>query len=364
MNDTFGTMEGNGYMAGNGNGQWGPQVWGQPQPPQEDLKTSRKHFSKLGWIFTAGAVIIYAVQLIPMFLVGFLKPELLDDADFTLLLSTLPMYLIGMPALILLLKLIPRKEVGHHPMGAGRFAVSAVMCFALVYLFNILGSLITMLIGLLKGGMVDNEVANMTASVSLWLILLYMVICAPIMEEFVFRKMIVERTVRYGQGVAVVVSGLMFGLFHGNLNQFAYAFALGMFLAFLYVKTGNIKITIALHMMINFVGGFVSTGLLRMLDLDDYMWVMSSGDMDALMKFVYANMLPLALYMLLGLFVIGMIIAGSILFIVSIVKNRFTFARGDVTIPKGSRFRTVVLNAGMICYSIFWIGMIIFQLLY
>ena len=53
---------------------------------------------------------------------------------------------------------------------------------------------------------------------------LYMVICAPILEEYIFRKLIVDRTVKYGQGVAVVLSGLMFGLFHGNLNQFAYAF--------------------------------------------------------------------------------------------------------------------------------------------
>ena len=49
---------------------------------------------------------------------------------------------------------------------------------------------------------------------------LYMVICAPILEEYIFRKLIVDRTVKYGQGVAIVLSGLMFGLFHGNLNQF------------------------------------------------------------------------------------------------------------------------------------------------
>lgn len=361
MNEMYGTSEGNGYTAMNDNWQWGAQGWA-PQPPQEDLKTTRKHFSKLGWMFTAGAVAIYAVQLAPMLLISFLRPEWLLNANITLLVSIIPMYLIGMPALIFLVRLVPGKGVERRRMGAGRFMVSAIMCFALVYLFNMLGSLITVLISLLKGGAVDNVVANMTASVSMWLILLYMVVCAPIMEEIVFRKMIVERTVRYGQGVAVVVSGLMFGLFHGNLNQFAYAFMLGMFLAFLYVKTGNIRITIALHMMINFVGGFVSTGLMRMLDLDEYLWVMTSGDMDVMMNFIYQNLLPLALWIMLGVFVIGMIIAGGILIIVSIVKNRFTFARGEVVIPKGRRFRTVILNAGMICYCIFWIGMIIFQL--
>ena len=75
-----------------------------------------------------------------------------------------------------------------------------------------------------------------------------------------------------------MVSGLMFGLFHGNLNQFVYAFVLGLFLAFLYVKTGNLKITIALHMMINFVGGIVSSWLMRMIDLTEYEELMQKMD--------------------------------------------------------------------------------------
>lgn len=360
MDEMYGTMEGNGQapMYGNG-GCW----QGGPSQPQEDVRTIRRHFSKLGGLFTAGAVLIYAVQLIPMFLVSYLRPEWMRDANISLILSVMPMYLVGMPILILLLKLLPGEKVEGRPMGAGKFIMSAVMCFALMYIFNILGTLITTLIGLVKGGTVDNEVANMTASISMVLILIYMVICAPVFEEIIFRKLIVERTVRYGQGVAVMVSGLMFGLFHGNLNQFMYAFALGMFLAFLYVKTGNIKITIGLHMMVNFVGGFLSSGLMRMLDLDQYMWVASTGDMELMMNFIYNNLLPLLLYLLLALFVVGMIIGGGVLFIVAIVKNKFTFAGGTVTIPKGKRFRTVVLNAGMLCYGIFWIGMIILQLL-
>lgn len=363
MNETYGTTDASGYMPANDNWQWGAQAWEPPKPPQEDPKTTRKHFSKLGWMFTAGAVIIYAVQLAPMLLVSYVRPEWLEDANIGLMLAVLPMYLIGMPALIALVRLVPGKALERRQMPAGKFAVSVIMCFALVYIFNMLGSLITVLIGLLKGSLVDNEVANMTASVSMWLILFYMVLCAPIMEELVFRKMIVERTIRYGQGVAVLVSGLMFGLFHGNLNQFAYAFMLGMFLAFLYVKTGNIKITIALHMMINFMGGFVTTGLSRALDLDEYILAMSTRDMVVITSYLRDHAVMLALYLLLGIFVIGTTIAGGILIIVSIVKNKFTFARGEVMIPKGKRFATVFLNAGMICYSIFWIGMIILQLL-
>ena len=217
---------------------------------------------------------------------------------------------------------------------------------------------------ILKRSVVQNEIFNVTSAVSMWSILLYMVICAPLMEEYVFRKLIVERTVRYGQGVAVLVSGLMFGLFHGNLNQFAYAFTLGVFLAFLYVKTGNLKITIALHMMINFMGGFVSSLLFKMIDIEEYMDLALRGNQKAMMEFLMENLLGVVLYMMLGVFVIGVVIAGAVLWIISLVKKKFTFAQGMIVIPRGKKFTTVMLNGGMIFYCIFWIGMILWQLLW
>ena len=113
-----------------------------------------------------------------------------------------------------------------------------------MYCGNLVGTLITTVVGTLKGSAVDNALMTYATESNMIVTFIYMVICAPILEEYIFRKLIVDRTVKYGQGVAIVLSGLMFGLFHGNLNQFAYAFLLGMFLAFLYVKTGNLKITI------------------------------------------------------------------------------------------------------------------------
>ena len=283
-----------------------------------------------------------------------LKPELMLNSDVMLLASMLPMYLVGMPVLIFLVKRLPAAPMERHSIRPGAFVAATVMCFGLVYLSNILGTLITTAVSILKRSVVQNEIFNVTSAVSMWSILLYMVICAPLMEEYVFRKLIVERTVRYGQGVAVLVSGLMFGLFHGNLNQFAYAFTLGVFLAFLYVKTGNLKITIALHMMINFMGGFVSSLLFKMIDIEEYMDLALRGNQKAMMEFLMENLLGVVLYMMLGVFVIGVVIAGAVLWIISLVKKKFTFAQGMIVIPRGKKFTTVMLNGGMIFYCIFY----------
>lgn len=328
----------------------------------EELKTVKKQFSKLGLMFFLGTLSIYAAQLGPMYLIRLLKPEWLQHPDLSIIIAVLPMYLIGMPLLILLVKQVPAIQIEKHKMRPGAFAIAAIMCFAVMYISNIVGNVITIIIGLIKGEMVQNVVMEMTNETSLWVIILYMVICAPIMEEFVFRKLIVDRTARYGQGVAIVMSGLMFGLFHGNLNQFAYAFALGVFLAYLYVKTGNIKITIALHMMINFVGGFVSTVLLRVLNIEEMEAALSSPDMQVMMEFMMANLGGMIAYMAFAFFVLGMMIAGAVLLIVSLAKKKFVLEKGEVEIPKGKKFGTVMLNLGMILYSIFWVAMIIMQL--
>lgn len=335
----------------------------QPQRPDQRqvLKAARRHFSKLGGMYLLGTIVTVVLQTAVAIVVMYLFPQW-TVGDTGLLVSMLPMYLIGMPVLILLVRTVPAEKVERRRIRAGHFVIAVIMAFGAVYLTNIIGNIITAVIGVLKGSAVQNQLADVTESVSLGAIAFWMVLCAPIMEEYVFRKLIVDRTVRYGEGAAVLLSGLMFGLFHGNLNQFVYAFVLGMLLAFLYVKTGNLKITIAIHMLINLMGGLVTSALTRMIDLDEYMNIAADMDLAAMMEYISENMAGLLAYGALMIFMFGTLIAGLVLFIVSLAKKKFSFAKGQAAIPKGKRFRTIFLNAGMSLYVVFWIAMIIYSL--
>lgn len=333
-------------------------------PSSEPLKITRKHFSRLGLFFFLGAVITMVVQIVPTVLVTILRYDWLDDPNIALLLSAVPMYLFGMPALIALVKIVPATQVERHNIKGGHFAIAALMTFTIMYGSNLIGLMITNVIGQLKGGMVENDLADLVVSLNIPLMFIYMVVIAPIMEEYVFRKLIVERTVRYGQGVAVVLSGLMFGLFHGNLNQFVYTFTLGMFLAFLYVKTGNLKITIALHAMVNFMGSIVASTMLDLVDFDGYMEIFEDGfSSSAYMDFMRDNALGLLIYFAYFILLFGLVIAGGVLLIIALAKRKIKFAPGEVIIPRGKRFVTVILNVGMLIYCIFWSAWIVFQLL-
>lgn len=331
------------------------------EPVAAVIRQAENTFSKLGLMFLAGSAMVYAAQLLVNMIVERVNPALMDNVTISLLLSVASLYLVGMPILILLVKKIPGQAPEKRKMKAGQFVLALIMCYTVMYLSNFVGTIITAIIGAVKGQPVDNALMEIATNANMGVTFVYMVICAPIMEEYVFRKLIVDRTARYGQGVAIFVSGLMFGLFHGNLSQFVYATTLGMFFAFLYIKTGKLKITIALHMFINFMGAVVSVLVLKAVRYEELLEISASANPDELMNFVMNNLGGWLIYILYICLIFGAVIAGIVLFIV--FRKRFFLVPGEVQLPKEKRFGTIFLNFGMAAYCLFWIGMIIVQLI-
>lgn len=81
---------------------------------------------------------------------------------------------------------------------------------------------------------------------------LKVVITAPIIEELIFRGVIMHGLMRnYSKFTAVFVSALMFALFHLNPWQFPATFILGLLLGILMVRTRNIFLCILGHSLNN-----------------------------------------------------------------------------------------------------------------
>lgn len=78
------------------------------------------------------------------------------------------------------------------------------------------------------------------------------VILMPVVEEFVFRKIIYNRIKFYSDKVtAIYLSAIFFGFYHMNLVQGIYAFLVGIILAYLYEEYGDIRMPITLHIAAN-----------------------------------------------------------------------------------------------------------------
>lgn len=75
---------------------------------------------------------------------------------------------------------------------------------------------------------------------------------APILEEFIFRGIILRGLLsRYSSTKAIIVTAILFALIHINPTQILGAFILGLFFSWIYYYTKSIVICILLHFVAN-----------------------------------------------------------------------------------------------------------------
>ena len=321
----------------------------------EILKTYKKHFSLLGLMYFLGALIIIGVQVAVSMLVLAFAPSLLDNPNLSLLVSMLPTYTIAFPLTSLLIHQVPGVQMKKHNMKPTQLLGAFAISYALMYLSNLAGQFFTNIIGIIKGSPVDDAIADLVSELNPLTAFFVMVLLAPALEEWIFRKLLVDRTIRYGEGTAIFLSGLMFGLFHGNLNQFVYTFLIGAFWAFIYVKTGRLRYTIYLHMALNFMGSIGSLFFLGAIStLEGGSSVMNG------FPFLLGMLIPLAIVIPYLIVVFGLVISGIVLLVTN--WKRFRLIPAELFIPKEKRFSVIFLNAGMILYVLFWIIQIVLQL--
>lgn len=84
------------------------------------------------------------------------------------------------------------------------------------------------------------------------IVLLATLVMAPVMEELIFRGLCFGRIRQFtGRGMTILLTGLLFGLYHMNLVQFIYATVMGIFFALLYERYRDIRLTMAAHFAAN-----------------------------------------------------------------------------------------------------------------
>ena len=307
-----------------------------------DTKEYRKEFSGLGLRMLVCAVIINGVQIISQFVLLLVKPDWASDINIVLAFTMIPQYVIGFPIAFRIMRSAGDiRTIEKHKMRPLHFLAAFPMSYTFLIAGNIIGLIVTFGIGYLKGEPVTNQLQAIVGNSNIWLTAIYTVLLAPIFEELLFRKMICDRVVKYGQGAAVILSGLMFGLFHGNFNQFFYAYAIGSFFAFIYVKTGDIKYTIGLHMIVNFIGTVIEGLFLQRIDLEHL----------TLGSLFFAALNSLLVY--------GIVIAGFVLILVNISKLKVD--EGEIVLAKRERNKIMLVNVGMILFYVFFVIMMIVQ---
>lgn len=295
---------------------------------------NRKFFSKIGLNYTFFGVFAIIMQIIIINIIGFTNPIILNDINLTSIIASVCNYILPLPIFLYLMNKLEKQEINSNKLTIKKFIVYIAISLTLMWIGNLIGLTITEILGNLIQSEIANPIVETIDSSSIYTNLLLMVIMAPIFEEIIFRKLLIDRTIKYGKGVSILLSALIFGLFHGNLNQFFYAFLIGGFFAYVYIKTGKIIYTILLHLTVNFFGSIISVIVGNSLN-----------NMNTMANLPIADAGILIIYFLVYVLIV-------IVGVIGLLKNYKKISLLKDNLIK-KPYITSLINMGMICFYIY-----------
>ena len=89
-----------------------------------------------------------------------------------------------------------------------------------------------------------------------WQYLFYVLVSCitpAVCEELLFRGVIASGLKKFGFMDALIVSSIIFTLMHGNAEQTVHQFIIGLIVGYLFLKTGNLWLSVLVHFFNNFI---------------------------------------------------------------------------------------------------------------
>lgn len=306
------------------------------------MNVHKKFFSKIGFNYLALGITAIVFQMIIVNIISITNPDYLSDYNILCMISSLCNYILPFPVFYWLMKRLESFKLEKNKPTAKTFALYLGITFTLMWIGNMIGLGITAILSSTIQTDISNPVHKLINNTDILFNLIVISIIAPIFEEFLFRKMLIDRSIKYGARVSIVLSAVLFGLFHGNLNQFFYAALIGGFFAYVYIKTGKLIYPIILHAFVNLMGSVVSLILANaIINLET-----SINSFDLTIALLY-------LVVCATLVVLG---------IVGLSRYKKAKFNGEKTkISLKYPYKTLFMNLGMICFVVFFIFETIMQ---
>ena len=265
------------------------------------------------------------------------------------------MYVTAIPAALCVMLFLPKYAPEKRSLGAAEFFRYLLCSFPLLAAGNLVGTLLTLVLTL--GRSASNPVQQILTENQSPLMYVTVVLIAPVLEELFFRKVLIDRLAVYGEKNAILFSAILFGIFHGNIGQLFYAALIGLLFGYVYVRTGKIRYSILIHVIINFIGSVVSVFVLKLFQPEALTSALKSGSLDRILEQI-PPLLAVGAYFISYY---GLVALGVVMLVKTI--RRLTFAPAALEIEKGKRIKTVYVNAGFIILSVYCLIKIVIALL-
>lgn len=261
-------------------------------PSPEEHRLLRKHYFRLSWIMITLVLIFSGLNTLIMnisaaIMGGGFSSECINTGKELLrndpVMSAIYSYGFPIAADIaalcigLIVTGTDLKRKLHHTGLNGRgflsatavtFSVATFAAFINVFLIFI----IMLAMGKLSDFSTDSVSAASIAPVGnpLWLdiiIYFYMCLLGPVLEELIFRGVLLEGLRKYGNLFGMIMSSVLFGLMHQNIIQCIPAFAIGLVWGYIAVKSDSLIPSIILHILNNTMSAVLMV-LMESVDMD------------------------------------------------------------------------------------------------
>lgn len=323
---------------------------------RQQKKTARGVFSRFHLAIFLYVIISFALSIIAEIALiltfgteGAIK-FLAEHEYISWLLSFLPMYLIAFPIFFIIVKNMKTMPVAKSKLRLSEFLSLFLIAELAMQFGGVIGNIFNEFFASIKGNAVTDHTSELISSMPLWLTLSIAVIIGPIIEELMFRKLMIDRLSRYGNKVAIIVSSVSFGLFHGNFYQFFYASLIGLVLGFIYAKTRNVLYTIAMHILVNFFG---SVAVIPVIEKTDELYEMIESieaGIEVNFSDLFANVMIVGSYSMIQY---AMIIGGAIMLFKFIKRKRYKIRDvWEYKLPREDAAGIIIANPGTIAFLV------------
>ena len=151
-------------------------------------------------------------------------------------------------------------------------------------------------------------------------------IVPAVLEEFAFRGVVLGSLRKFGDTFALITTSICFGLMHGNFEQIPFAFMAGLVLGFVTIKTGSLRVGIAIHFLNNFISVVFS--------------YMRNGVLEDYQNLIYVILL--AVFLILAIFFINR----------TDRKEIFKIEYGSGVLSEKEKYKAFLLSMGIIVFGV------------
>lgn len=306
----------------------------------------KKYFNRTGYSFFLYVAVAIGLQFLLTLIISRIWPLSSTRMIIVWIVAFVPMYFVAAPLCASFMKKLPKKELYRSDIRFGQLILLFFMAMCLMICGSIVGTIVSTAISNTSGLYADSSLDTIMSSTNPLILLLVVVIVGPVVEEILFRRLLIDRLIVFGDKAAIFISAFMFGIMHGNFEQLFYAFGVGLLFGYVYIRSGKLRYTIFLHMAVNFFGGFLQVLILRGMDIYQLQYYsVAPGLFSQELLNSLGRLILLALY---ELAIIGFAITGFVLLIR--MRKRFVLKKGEMSLTVGRTLKQIVTSPGMLFY--------------